>query len=81
MEAQVPWLDVEGAGTDVPSTWSAYGITWLFSMHIPMLPKNSVSYEVPQELYQGTEFELFGCIVGTGKCIGFCGVLVGHYSR
>ena len=55
--------------------------------HIPIINTycnatlNPCFYEVPQKWYQGPEFRLFGCIVGTGECIGFFGVLVGHYSQ
>ena len=37
-------------------------------------------YEGSQELYQSPEFGLFGCIVGTGKCIGFFALCIPSIS-
>ena len=80
MEAQVPWLDVEGGGRRPKHFVCNSDHLAIINTYANASPKLSF-YEVPQELYQGPEFRHFGCIVETGKCIGFCGVLVGHYSR
>ena len=79
MDAQVPWFDVEGGGGGPKHFVCHSDYLPVIKTYTNASPKRRF-HEEPQELYQGQEFRLIGCIVGTGKSIDFCGVVVGHYS-